>query len=176
MLTVKEASLTSTLVEGILYGFSALMFVITLWFLIRIRTGSGTNRLMLSATLLLFILSTLHITADILYLHRGFIDFGGADIFFAEAKEETFKNSVYELETLLADAILIYRCYIVWQSWWIILVPCILWISVAATVWLISQPVADGANIFLIEVGRWVISFYSTAFVTNFVATGRTSI
>jgi hypothetical protein len=173
MLTVKDATLTSTMIEGILYGFSVLMFIMTLKSLTYMRT---VNRLMLVVTFLLFILSTLHIIADIIHVHRGFLVFSGSDIFFADAKEETFKNAVYELETLLADAILIYRCYIVWRSWWIIVLPCTLWVSVAvcgtATVWLISQPVANGANIFLIQVGRWVISFYSTAFVTNFISTG----
>ncbi|KAF8900180.1 hypothetical protein CPB84DRAFT_1680773 [Gymnopilus junonius] len=177
MLTVQDASLTSTIIEGILYaGSSLVMFVMTLQSLAYMKAMAGMNRLMLAATFLLFVLSTLHMVADIIYIHRGFITFGGSDLFFADANEETFKNSVYELETLLADAILIYRCYIIWRSWRIIILPCILWISFAAcataTVWFISQPMANGANVFSIQVGGWVISFYSTAFVTNIVSTG----
>ncbi|KAF8637285.1 hypothetical protein AX17_002924 [Amanita inopinata Kibby_2008] len=176
MISVKSANLVSVIIEGTLYGFSALMFFMTIWALVYKRTAKQLNYLMFGIACVLFTLSTLHIIADARHVYRGFIVANGTDTYFLNGRENTFKNSVYELETLVADAVLIYRCYIVWQNLWVLIVPVLLWIGTAIaathTVWSISQPIVQGDTIFLLEVGRWALSFYALALATNVIATG----
>lgn len=74
--------------------------------------------------------------------------------FFADVTQQTFvtKNTIITLQTLLGDGVVvsssfftckletlvtymnpqkIYRCYVVWRSVWIIILPCMMWCGVA---------------------------------------------
>ncbi|PBK72139.1 hypothetical protein ARMSODRAFT_871344, partial [Armillaria solidipes] len=120
---------------------------------------------------------TQHLVADGIYIYGGFISFKGSDLFFLDNTKFTFKNTVYFLETLLADSILIYRCYIVWQSLLVIALPVVFWIGTvvagAHTIWSIARPIGQEGpdTIFAHQTSQWVISFYSIALATNISAT-----
>ncbi|OJA20169.1 hypothetical protein AZE42_08161 [Rhizopogon vesiculosus] len=131
---------------------------------------------MLVAACSLFLLGTMHVIVDANHVWQGFISSGNADQYFDDVSKDTFKNAIYELETLVGDAILIYRCYVVWGRIQVIIIPIIGWLAVAATgthaVWSISQLSSTTANIvFQKETGQWIISFYSVALVTNLIST-----
>ncbi|KAF9809099.1 hypothetical protein IEO21_07568 [Rhodonia placenta] len=131
---------------------------------------------MCTATCLLLILSTMHIIVDSRRVWVGFIRAENAEIYFSDVSKETWKNAIYEFETLIADGVLIYRCYIVWRSVWVIVPPIVGYCSVIVagthTVWSIAQLVGNPNDIFINETSQWVISFYALALATNFVATG----
>jgi len=63
----------------------------------------------------------------------------------------------------------------VWQSFKIIALPCLMWCSVAAsavgTMYAVSQAKATAGNIFAPATGRWITSFYATTLTTNFLST-----
>lgn len=61
---------------------------------------------------------------------------GGPVAFFADVSQETFvvKCAIYVLQTLLGDGVMIYRCYVVWKSVRIIILPCVMWCGVASEV------------------------------------------
>lgn len=176
------AAIVSTVLEGILYGFSLLMFGGTIWALVFGRTRTEMNKPMLLVALLLLVLSTTHIIIDIIRIEQGLVvqrnTFpGGPQAFFADVAQTTFisKNSIYTLQTLLGDGVVIYRCYMVWRSFKIIALPCLLWCSVAAsgvgTLYTLSQATATAGNIFAPASARWVTSFYATTLMTNFSST-----
>jgi len=177
-----KAAIVSTVLEGILYGFSLLMFCATFWSLTHGRITSEINKLMFSVALLLLFLSTTHMVIDVIRIEQGLVvqrnSFpGGPSAFFADVTQSTFisKNSVYTLQTLLGDGVLIYRCYKVWQSFWVIVLPCLLWCSVAATgvgtVYTLSQATSTAEDIFAPVTYRWVTSFYATTLATNLLST-----
>ncbi|OAX34653.1 hypothetical protein K503DRAFT_698338 [Rhizopogon vinicolor AM-OR11-026] len=131
---------------------------------------------MLIAACLLFLLGTMRVIVDANHVWQGFISSTDVDMFFEDVTKNTFKNALYELETLVGDAILIYRCYVVWGRIQVIIIPIIGWLAVATTgthaVWSISQLSPTNANIiFQEETGQWIISFYSVALVTNLIST-----
>ncbi|OAX34649.1 hypothetical protein K503DRAFT_698336 [Rhizopogon vinicolor AM-OR11-026] len=131
---------------------------------------------MLVAACLLFILSTMHMVADANHVWQGFISSENADTFFADISKNTFKNAVNELETLVGDAILIYRCYIVLRRIEVTIIPILGWIAIAVTgtftVWTVSQLPPNGADVvFIQQTRKWATSFYSMALITNFLAT-----
>ncbi|KAF7294682.1 hypothetical protein MIND_01005200 [Mycena indigotica] len=181
-----KAGLLSTVLESILYGFSVLMFILTMWVLIRGRGKSKINIPMVVVSMLLFILSTIHIGVDINRLNSGFIVYrdsfpGGPAAWFANPSEKSFvfKNAVYTLQTVLGDGVVIFRCYKVWQSFWIIVIPCILWCGVAiagsGSVYTCTTPLADPTSIYALQLGRWIKAFYSTTLACNFTATALLS-
>ncbi|KAF7359220.1 hypothetical protein MSAN_01264100 [Mycena sanguinolenta] len=178
-----KAGLLSTVLESLLYGFSLLMFIATLVILLRGQTWAQVNKPMVVVACCLFILSTIHLAVDINRLNIGLILDrdgypGGPAAFFANPSENTFvfKNAVYSFQTVLGDGVVIYRCYKVWKSVWVIIFPCLLWIGVAITaagsVYSCTRPSStDTSDIFVKELGQWITSFYSMTFSCNLVAT-----
>ncbi|KAK0205834.1 hypothetical protein DFS33DRAFT_1310119 [Desarmillaria ectypa] len=194
--SLQAAEFIAIIVESVLYGFATLLISITLWTLTLDRKERRISTVILVGICALAVLSTLHLVADGMYAYRGFISFEGNYLYFLDNTRFTFKNTVYFLETLLADSILIYRCYVVWQSLFIIALPVVFWIGTvgmsafyalrhlqgiytpplvagAHTIWSIAKPVGqEGADtIFAHQTEQWVISFYSIALATNISAT-----
>ncbi|KAF7373871.1 hypothetical protein MSAN_00599300 [Mycena sanguinolenta] len=106
------------------------MFIATLVMLLRGQTWAQVNKPMVIVACCLFILSTIHLAVDINRLNIGLIldrDTypGGPAAFFANPSENTFvfKNAVYGFQTVLGDGVVIYRCYKVWKSVWVIIFP-----------------------------------------------------
>ncbi|EPS99557.1 NAD-binding protein [Fomitopsis schrenkii] len=130
---------------------------------------------MFTAAVLLFILSTLHVAADSTRLWQGFVVAEVPVEYFADNTKLTWKNSINGLETFLADAVLIYRVYMLWRRPWMVIGLIIGWCGVVVAgvhaIWSISRPVTNPNAIFAIETGQWVVSFYSLTLATNLVAT-----
>jgi hypothetical protein len=169
----------STMLEGILYGISLLMFCGTVWVLVFGRGRAKINKLMLSVAILFLLFSTTEIIFDIIRLEEGLVlqrdTFpSGPQTFFADVAQLTFisRNSIFILQTTLGDAVVIYRCYIVWKSARIILIPCIMWCSVVAagigSMYALSQ---GSAAVFAPFISRWIKSFYATSLSTNLLST-----
>lgn len=139
-ISLDTAAIMSTALEGILYGFSVLMFIGTIWALTYKRSMRDVNRPVAAAAILLLLLSTAHIVLDIIRTVDGLVIYrntyqGGPAAYFADVSQNTYvvKNSIYVVQTLLGDAVAIYRCYIVWQTAWVIILPGMLWCGVAVT-------------------------------------------
>ncbi|KAI9567152.1 hypothetical protein HD554DRAFT_2322831 [Boletus coccyginus] len=182
-IALDNAAIMSTSLEAILYGFSVLMFIGTMWVLTREKARSAFNRTMIPAIAVLFlVLSTAHMIAGIVRLDGGLVKDantfpGGPVAFFADVSEPTLvvKSAIYTLQTLLGDGVVIYRCYVVWQSLWSIVLPSILWCSVAVTgagsVYSSLQPTND-TNVFAGETGQWIKAFYASTLTANLLSSG----
>ncbi|KAG2141105.1 hypothetical protein DEU56DRAFT_283900 [Suillus clintonianus] len=181
-----SAAIMSTVLEGMLYGFSVLMFIGTIWTLTYKRHIRDVNRPITAVTVLLLVLSTAHMVVDIIRTEDGLVKYrstfsGSSAAFFADVPGEIFviKNVIFVLQTLVADGVVIYRCYVVWQTVWVIILPSILWCSVAAigvySACNFSQ-VAHIANISSNVTGpatrEWILTFYALEFVTNLLSSG----
>ncbi|KAG1783396.1 hypothetical protein EV702DRAFT_257704 [Suillus placidus] len=135
-----SAFLVSSALAGILYGFSVLMFIGTIWTFTYKRRTRDVNYSMAAVATLLFLLSTTDMVLVIIGVEDELVKYrrttfpGGPDAFFADVSQEIFiaKNVIYTLQTLLGDGVVIYRCYVVWQSVWVIILPCMLWCGIAA--------------------------------------------
>ncbi|KAI0324589.1 hypothetical protein GY45DRAFT_1288654 [Cubamyces sp. BRFM 1775] len=181
-LTLDLAAVISTTLEGIFYGFSVFMFGMTLYILQQNgrRLDRRVNYRMVAVSWALLICSTAHMIIDIIRVCNGLVykrdTFpGGPVAFFSLPSENTFiaKNIVYLFQTLLGDGVLIYRCYVVWQSWLIVAFPIILWFwigIVSAIAIHASATVPAGAGtVFLTRVGQWITAFYASTLATNFL-------
>ncbi|OAX31160.1 hypothetical protein K503DRAFT_114069 [Rhizopogon vinicolor AM-OR11-026] len=177
------AAIMSTVLEGILYGFSILMFVGTVWTLTHKNRTQAVNRPIATVAILLLLLSTAHMIVDIIRIEDGLVKYrdtfeGGPPAFFADVAQVTFvtKNAIYIMQTLLGDGVVIYRCYVVWQSMLIIILPSILWCSSGVTgftaVYSISQATSNAGNIFAPATGQWIKAFFASTLSTNLLSSG----
>ncbi|KAH8079077.1 hypothetical protein BXZ70DRAFT_652667 [Cristinia sonorae] len=182
-LTLSEAAVISTTLEGMLYGLSVLMFVLSLWLLARKRKKRQTNWGLVFAAFALFIMSTGEFAVNIIRLIEGLITKGpnmpmGAEFYFADVTQPTFtaKGVLYNSQTLVLDGVVIYRCYLVWQSWLVVALPILGWIGLFAVSvgvnWALSHAVLTAGNIFATTTGRWVTAYYATTLSVNLLATG----
>lgn len=173
-------ALISVVLEGILYGFSVLMFMGTIWSLTYKRQVQDIKRPIVVVAILLLLLSTAHIVASIIRVEDGLVKYrdtypGGPVAFFADVTEEMFviKHALYVLQTLLADGVVVFRCYVVWQSVWVIIVPTMLWCSIAVTglyaVWNGSQ---YNTSIFDPVLETWILVFFISTIVANVLSSG----
>ncbi|KAG2129194.1 uncharacterized protein EDB93DRAFT_1332341 [Suillus bovinus] len=178
------AYLLSLALEAMAYGFSILMFIGSIWALTYKQRIQDVSRTIIVVAILLFILSTAHIVVNIICVEDGLVKYrdtfpGGPVAFFADPSQYTItiKNTLYLLQTLLADGVLIYRCYVVWQSVLTIILPSMLWCSVAVTGvganYKLSHITSDSDKIYDNERGQpahWGTAFFASAIATNLLS------
>lgn len=106
------AAIVSTTLEGILYGFSVLMFIGTIWTFTYKKRMRDVNRPIAAVAVLLFLLSTTHLVVDIIRIEEGLVKYrntfpGGPVAFFADGTQETYviKSAVVVMQTLLGDGV-----------------------------------------------------------------------
>lgn len=181
-----SACLLAVALEGIVYGFSILLFIGTIWSLTAKQRIQSVNRPIATVAVLLFVLSTAHMIVNIIRVEDGLVKYrdtypGGPVAFFADPSQKTLLilRGLYVLQTMLADGVVIYRCYVVWQSVWIIILPCMLWCSVTATgisvVYYYSQASSASTDFFANVVGEithWVTAFFASTMATNALSSG----
>ncbi|KAF8129481.1 hypothetical protein EV363DRAFT_1337278 [Boletus edulis] len=175
-----EAELLSVLLEALLYGFSLLMFGVTIWTLVCRRSADHVNRKMFTASCLLLLGSTIHFIIDIIRTMEGLILYrntypGGPIAYFADASHWTFvyKGYVFTAQTLIGDSVVLYRCYVVWQSKLVMILPALLWCSTLVTgiacpytASRVTQSEGFGETL-----SRWITAFWVTALATNLLTT-----
>ncbi|KAH8079056.1 hypothetical protein BXZ70DRAFT_911092, partial [Cristinia sonorae] len=124
--------------QGLLYGISIPMFIFTFWVLVRNgRARRRYNYTVLAASASLLLLSTAEFALDILRLVRGVVVIGpelpgGIEQYFSDVLQIswTVKGILYSCQTLILDAVVIYRAYAVWRSATVVLLPVLGWLGV----------------------------------------------
>ncbi|KAN0082388.1 hypothetical protein V8E55_008183 [Tylopilus felleus] len=175
-----KAELLSVLLESLLYGFSLLMFGATIWTLLSHRYTHQINRRMFTAACALLLCSTAHLIIDIIRIMEGLILYrdtypGGPISYFSNVSQWTFvtKNYLFTAQTLIGDGVVLYRCYMVWQSKLIMILPALLWCASAATG--IGSPYTASkvtqSEVFGGALSQWITAFWATALATNLLTT-----
>ncbi|KIK48574.1 hypothetical protein CY34DRAFT_798080 [Suillus luteus UH-Slu-Lm8-n1] len=185
-ISLDAATLLALVLESVAYGFSTLMFIGTVWALTYKQHMQDVSRPIAVVAILLLILSTVHIVVNTIRVEDGLVKYrntfpGGPVAFFADLTQQTvvIKNVVYVLQTLLADGVVIYRCYVVWRSVSVIILPSVLWCSVAVTgfyaTYSFLQVTSNSRDIYVNEYGQpaqWVTAFFSLTIATNLLSSG----
>ncbi|KAN0082390.1 hypothetical protein V8E55_008185 [Tylopilus felleus] len=175
-----KAELLGVMLESLLYGFSLLMFGATVWTLMFQRSSHRVNYKMLIVACFLLLISTTHLVIDFVRTMNGFILYrdtypGGPIAYFADVSDWTFvaENFVFTAQTLIGDGVVLYRCYVVWQSKLVMILPALLWCATAvtgiATPYTASKVTQE--KVFGGRLSQWIAAYWITALVTNLVAT-----
>ncbi|KAG0706681.1 hypothetical protein DFH29DRAFT_137578 [Suillus ampliporus] len=176
-------TIISALLEGIVYGFSVLMFIGTIWASTYKHRTRDVNRSVTVVAVLLFILSTAHMVVNAIHTEDGLVRYrdtfpAGPAASFADVLRTTFviKNLIYYLQTLLGDAVAIYRCYVVWQTIWVIILPSMLWCGVAITgahlINIFPQATSNAGEFFTEPSKLPIWAFYALTLATNLLSSG----
>ncbi|KAL5526960.1 hypothetical protein ACEPAF_8689 [Sanghuangporus sanghuang] len=181
MLLLSEAAIISTTMEALLYGFSLLMFILTLWILLQNRYRRRPNYLLISAACALEALALAELINNIVRVWQGLVAVGpslsgGSESYFQNVTQHTFviKGVLYNLQTLILDGIVIYRTYVVWSSVYPIVLPVLGWFgllasSIGANTTLATTRV-NTDNVFAGAVDKWITAVYALTLSTNLSA------
>ncbi|KAF9458795.1 hypothetical protein BDZ94DRAFT_1325225 [Collybia nuda] len=182
-ITSDESKLISIFIQTLLYGAYSVLFILTYWVLVYKRhPGQPLNRVMLSISVIMFVFATMHIAVNFTRIIKAFVIFknepGGPASFFNQLSEFTqiFGSTIYVAQTLVGDSVVLLRCYYVWGRRPIIIAfPCLLLLgSTVCGIGILYSfaRVVPEAEIFVIELKQWIVSFFSMTLATNIICTG----
>ncbi|RPD53075.1 hypothetical protein L227DRAFT_470950, partial [Lentinus tigrinus ALCF2SS1-6] len=182
MLSLQAAGIFSTTIEAILYGYSVFMFMLAMFIMLRDRRRRHVNYYMVTAGCALLVLATAEMGVNIARVYQGFISRGpfmqgGPEGYFADVSTTTFvvKSCLYNTQTLILDAVVIYRTYVVWQNFLIVVVPIIGWCGLLAGSIGLNVALATASShkgdVFAVQTGQWITSVYSLTLATNLSST-----
>ncbi|KAK1233226.1 hypothetical protein PQX77_003623 [Marasmius sp. AFHP31] len=126
----------------------------------------------------MWVLSTVHWILDVIRAKAAFIDTqplpDGTLGYYLDLSNplQAAKTAVYVTLTLVGNGFMIYRCYIVWDSWYMALPPAVMLCGTAVAGYGAAYKfsrVASGAQVFVPAIVPWVTSFFALAFSANII-------
>ncbi|KAF7303615.1 hypothetical protein MIND_00590800 [Mycena indigotica] len=183
-LSLAQGRLFGALFESMLFGINFILFL-ALGYLTFRREGPGQRRVVspqhaagFGVVTAVFVLCAAHLAAVMRQLYVAFfVSDLPPDVFYLDHTQPTdlIQKSVYAAATALADGILIYRAYIIFdQRWPAILAPTL---TLCATVGLWAALIREyrvsppGTILFPPPVKRLVVLSYTMSFITNTIIT-----
>ncbi|KAF9533546.1 hypothetical protein CPB83DRAFT_480564 [Crepidotus variabilis] len=176
-LRIDQANLVALWVEAILYGAFLILFGASIYVLLFLKRASWLNKMMALVSVLMFALITAHIVCDVVRAMRAFTQSSNAMDFYGDIAEpsEWAKTIIYTLLSLLGDAMVVFRCWIVWGGNPLVMViPCTLLLLSVAMAALVCQAISaltPAQEIFTEDLARWLLPFFALTFVTNNLCT-----
>ncbi|KAJ7186130.1 hypothetical protein C8R46DRAFT_882029 [Mycena filopes] len=179
MISFAMSEIIALVIEAFAYGMYLILFFASLSVAhTRRREKRGFNYKFLGTSLLLFVLISWHLAMDsvmlfLAYNHETTLE---ADLFYARGIPgvlNVMKTGVYVAVTLVSDAFMLYRCFVVWnRSIPIIILPGLLFLADIATgvagLWVLTRSVD---SFFTESQLRVTSSFFGVTMATNSLAT-----
>jgi len=169
-----------TYFNGILYGVELVLYFQTMQKLRRMkkpRTRPDAFFMIFSTALLVLI--TIYMSTEAVFGEEMWIvnaDYpGGADAYFADHVAvwyQTMGTASSVILNLLTDGLLIYRCLVVWNNYYVLVFPCFLWVASlglgVAELYASGTPSGDFFTGLAEDIG---VAYYSTSIGLNVVVT-----
>ncbi|KDR71433.1 hypothetical protein GALMADRAFT_143710 [Galerina marginata CBS 339.88] len=180
---VDTAQLAGIFVEGPLYGIFLILDAVAINILTRRRRRTSFNPVSVTAAILMLLLATAQFIADCTNVAMGFIPLESRALrqsFFLDLTQPIYAASItiYFTMILVGDFIVIYRCYVVWnKNFWIILIPMLCSLGSGAcayqTIWAIRHLTEKLSFIRLEESMGFAV--FGLSFSANAISTGLLS-
>ncbi|KAJ7587157.1 hypothetical protein C8J56DRAFT_1165266 [Mycena floridula] len=162
-----------------LYGVTVILFFRCMIGILLPRHGRARKPWMAVYTLVLFGLATIFTGMNLQVSRLGFIDDrnfpGGPEayqLFLFSTPLALTPNIVFILANWLADALLMFRCKVIWDKWWILVVPGILFLgSLSMGIITIYQSCQPNANLWTKVTFNFALAYFSTATTLNILLT-----
>ncbi|KAI0247685.1 hypothetical protein BJV78DRAFT_898274 [Lactifluus subvellereus] len=179
-LSWNSASLISSWIVGPLYGINICVFILCVHVL-HMKGLKGPNLMMLIVASVQFVLATGHISTLLVQLIKTYVGAAGTldrpseDWFGGASPEHVAQEALYITNSLIGDAILIWRLWIIWnRNFWLCLPFIVLCIATTVTGYTavahIAQLSANG-SIFVARVHNWLVATWALSIATQFGAT-----
>ncbi|KAF9228998.1 hypothetical protein BS17DRAFT_772871 [Gyrodon lividus] len=173
-----EVVLVSIFVEGCLYGVFGVLFFASMFVLLRRKNSrEQINKPMICASIAMFVLSTVHVAADIQRLLEGFIYNPDPNAYLSQVNTPLYslKSTAYAAQTLVGDGFVLYRLYLVWNGDKRVVLPIAICFVASIGVGIGALQgfarASPTAPIFITELHDWVVSFFSLTLFTNLSCT-----
>ncbi|KAJ7734988.1 hypothetical protein B0H16DRAFT_1892335 [Mycena metata] len=177
---LKNMFIVAAWLETCLYGIYFSLF----WFSVYInsrwtRNGHRPSQVMFVSSILMFVVATAHVAMSCYRMIRGYVDFrnapGGPVSFLAVIPDwtHTFNDVLFTLQSLLGDAMAVYRCWILWnRDYRFVILPfCLLLVSLVSGA-KVTTSVADASTFkFDTSLRIWITLFFSVAVAQNIITT-----
>ncbi|KAJ7362897.1 hypothetical protein DFH08DRAFT_841633, partial [Mycena albidolilacea] len=178
-MALHKASLIALILETFNIGIFTMLFgaILRLVLLMKRKGKRNSNRLMLPTLCLIWLLSLTHWIIDIARAVSAFIDTpAGALAYYEDLGNplEAAKDAVYVTLTLTGDLFMIYRCFIVWdRRWLVVMLPIALWFGIGVTGYGATHIIllARRGGVFSTGLTPWITSFFATSLVLNIICT-----
>ncbi|KDQ12698.1 hypothetical protein BOTBODRAFT_407897 [Botryobasidium botryosum FD-172 SS1] len=131
-----EAALIGAWMGAMFYGIYIPLFFTFLWISFARKHVRRPNWILIISAILLFLMGTAYVAVGLRRMIEGFIISKNSSHFFNDLTlwAATASDSIYGAINLVGDSIVIYRCYVVWESNIpIIILPVIMLIASIAT-------------------------------------------
>ncbi|KAJ7245620.1 hypothetical protein B0H12DRAFT_781858 [Mycena haematopus] len=171
-----RASLIAIVMETFFNGVFTTLFAATLPLILK-KTINNSNRLLLPTLCLIWVLSISHWILDIIRVMQAFLDNpAGAIVYYADVANplEVAKTTVYVAITMTGDFFLIFRCFMVWnRKWVVVIIPILLWLGTGVTGYAVPHGfvVARRGGVFLKGLNLWITSFFAMSLTLNIICT-----
>jgi hypothetical protein len=178
---LEEAEVVSLVLECCFFGIFTALFLTTLWVLVNKSSTGRTSWPLVLIVCSMYLLAITNLSIDVYRAIHAFASIGRADVthkyllFHGKYNyaTEVAKSAVYSVQTVLADGFFVWRCYIVWNKcWYIIVLPIIMVLgdmaSAAGLCWTFSK--ATHGRVFNDSaLGPWITATFSMTLATNVV-------
>ncbi|EJU05426.1 hypothetical protein DACRYDRAFT_113551 [Dacryopinax primogenitus] len=176
-LPLDTATLAGLFSSSILYGIFVVLLIAALYILLYKRKTREPNYILIVAALAMFLVNTTVLGISFSRTDDAFITLrdapGGplADLQDLAQWKEVTRTALTCTYFMLADAVLIYRCYIVWgNNLWVIILPMILFIASATVDIFMVVTMANlhsGDSIFVTALHDWIEAVISLTLAQN---------
>ncbi|OJA12411.1 hypothetical protein AZE42_03395 [Rhizopogon vesiculosus] len=185
VLTIPKAELTGVFLESLAYGVYLMVFNECM-FVLRNRQHSRPNDYLVGTAVSLFILITAHLVIDIVRNMDAFTSNEGVPNYPStyygtwDTWKNILKSGLYVAVTLVSDAFILYRSFILWgRNYLITTFPFLLFIADIAigVFWIYTLSlVLPGENVFFDALSIRVTTFYSITLAMNVICTSLIAI
>ncbi|KZO97936.1 hypothetical protein CALVIDRAFT_466438, partial [Calocera viscosa TUFC12733] len=174
-LSVSTAALVGLFTSSILYGIYLVLFVGCLYVLLKKWGMAPPNHILVSASIAMFVINTTIVALSFSRVQDAFLLDPSNALNLAEWKEltRTMLTCVY---MILADSLLIYRCWIVWKrQLWVIAAPITLLIACSGMIIMLLRAMAlsteSAEGIFAPSIAPWITAVLVLTLVQNLLVT-----
>ncbi|KAH8108848.1 hypothetical protein DFH11DRAFT_1516216 [Phellopilus nigrolimitatus] len=177
---IDEVTLVSIFVECVLYvGFFTFLFSLSVYVLLFKKKGKNehVNRPMLIVSIVMFILATVHVAADLRRVLTAYLDEENTVKYLSMVNTPIYalKSTAYCMQTLVGDGFMLYRLYLIYSGdkriYGPILICFIASIGVGIGALQGFARASPTAPVFISELQDWIVSFFSLTLFTNFSCT-----
>jgi len=181
-LQLEPAFLVAAWLETLIYGVYLCLFCISLYVQFTMSKFQNTHgRVMFVVGILMFVIATVHISLNFFRTLRGYVVYGSspggplAYLGTLSTWHQISKDTLYATQSILGDAVAVYRCWILWsRNYKLLALPLALLIVSTVAGYLVADILATlppEDTVSNPRLNSWITTFYVVAVVQNTITT-----
>lgn len=178
MLWFEQAAHAGTYVGAAAFGIHATIFSIAAYYILKAKF-SIRGTLWLVYLVVLLILGAINLSCNINFNELTWIDernYPGGPLGFINEQQalpvNSLGNAAANAITLLVDSLIIYRCYVVWNTWIVIVVPSLMLLAaIIMAIFRTTAAAQPSASLLAATAVKFGIPYWSLSMALNMIVT-----